>query len=146
MTTEFEFCLEKRGLKKGGVNQDMIEKELREADNDFNTASDSFENKKFKWCIIQSYYSMFHAAKALVLSKGYREKSHYCLEIALDELFIKTGLIDDKFLDMFDETMGARKDADYGLIYSPDTAEEALKNASEFIGQAKKILKSKSDK
>ena len=105
----------------------------------------SFEIKGFKWCAIQSYYSMFHAAKALVLSKGYREKTHYCLEIALEELFIKTGLIDEKFLEMFDETLGARKDADYGLIYSPDSADEALDNAGEFLGMAKKILKLNSE-
>lgn len=146
MSTEFEFCLEKRGLKKEEVNKDLITKELREASNDYDAATNSFENKAFKWCIIQSYYSMFHAAKALVLSKGYREKSHYCLEIALEELFIKTGLIDEKFYDMFDETMGARKDADYGLIYSPDTAEVALNNAVEFMGITRRILKINSEK
>jgi uncharacterized protein (UPF0332 family) len=142
MSSEFDNCIEKRGLKKENPNKDMINKELKEAENDFNEATDSFEDKSFKWCIIQSYYAMFHAAKALVMSKGYREKSHYCLEIALNELFIKTGRIDEKFLDMFDETMGARKDADYGLIYSPDTAQEALDNSGEFIALAKKMLKS----
>ena len=141
MTFEFDNCVEKRGLKKENPNKDMIEKEMKEANTDHDTASESFDNQAFKWCIIQSYYSMFHSAKALVLSKGYREKSHYCLKVALEELFIKTGLIDEKFLDMFDETMGARKDADYGLIYSPDAAEESLNNAAEFMAKAREILK-----
>jgi uncharacterized protein (UPF0332 family) len=109
LNKEFENCIEKRGLKKESRNTEMINKELNEADKDLETATDSFENKAFKWCIIQSYYAIFHAAKALVLSKGYREKSHYC----------------------------------YGLIYSPDTAQEALNNATEFIAKTKEILKSK---
>lgn len=37
--------------------------------------------------------------------------------------------------------MGARKDADYGLIYAPDSAAEALKNAENFLKKAKELLK-----
>jgi uncharacterized protein (UPF0332 family) len=37
---------------------------------------------------------MFHAARALVYSRGYGEKSHYCLSVALRALVIEEGRLD----------------------------------------------------
>ena len=45
---------------------------------------------------------MFHSAKALVLKKGYREKSHYCLLVALRELYIKSGELTKDVADDFE--------------------------------------------
>ena len=35
---------------------------------------------------------MFHSARALLYSKGYREKSHYYLLVAMHALFVKNKL------------------------------------------------------
>lgn len=51
---------------------------------------------KFKWATIQAYYSMFHAARALLYSAGYREKSHPALLTALNEIFAKPSPINEK--------------------------------------------------
>ena len=48
---------------------------------------------------MQSYYSMFHAAKALVLKKGYREKSHFCLIIALRELYVNKNKLNGEMVE-----------------------------------------------
>ena len=70
----FERCLKERRIVKIETSQEMIDKELKGAEYDFSKAENSFDNNDFKWCSVQSYYSMFHAAKALLLKKGYREK------------------------------------------------------------------------
>jgi len=82
---------------------------------------------------------MFHTAKALVLGKGYRERSHVCLSIALKALFVDVGTLETKHFDRFRDCMNLRKDADYGLIYSEKSAEEVAGWARNFLAEAKRI-------
>lgn len=94
MSEEFDRCVSGRRLIKMAVEPAMVDKELNEAGFDLTSAKDSMEKNNWKWATVQSYYSMFHTAKALVLSKGYREKSHYCLLVALRELFRNKDLLE----------------------------------------------------
>jgi len=86
---------------------------------------------------------MFHSAKALVLNKGYREKSHYCLLVALRELYIKTDELDKESADDFEICMDIRQEADYGLTYSSRSAELSVKAAEKLLEVAKSILDKK---
>lgn len=83
---------------------------------------------------------MFHAAKALVLEKGYREKSHYCLLTALKELYVNQGLMNQEMIDNFELCMHLRHDADYGLLYDQESAKTAIKYAEIFLKKTLKIL------
>ena len=44
---------------------------------------------------------------------------------------------------IFSEGMDLREEADYGLIYSKEAAEELVDNAEELLDKAKSILKNK---
>ena len=83
---------------------------------------------------------MFHAAKAIVLKKGYREKSHYCLITAIRELYVKNDTMDEELADTLELCMQLRHDADYGLIYEKESAETAIRYAQQFLSVAKKLL------
>jgi uncharacterized protein (UPF0332 family) len=72
----FKRFVEERKLIRISVDRKLILKEIEGAISDLEEAKDSLSRKKFKWAIIQGYYSMFHAARALVYSEGFREKSH----------------------------------------------------------------------
>ena len=111
----------------------MVDKELDAAEHDIESAKVSRERGDAKWASVQAYYSMFHCAKALVLAKGYREKSHKCLGIALGELYVKTEEIDERTVGDFVMAMDLRHEADYGLAYSADGARLAF-------GMAKRML------
>ena len=113
---------------------------LNSADYDLNRSKDSYDNEDFKWTSVQAYYSMFHAAKALVLAKGYREKSHYCLIIAIQELYVKTGKISQETVDNLELCLHLRHDADYGLFYNEESAQTAIKYAEGFLEKSKIIL------
>lgn len=141
MDSRFKACIEEGKLVKGAVQKDLIAKELGAADMDLKSAQVSLRGDNPKWATVQAYYSMFHVAKALVLSKGYREKSHYCLSIALKALFVDENLLETRHFEHFRDCMGLRQDADYGLIYSDKSAEEVVRWASEFLSEAKKLLK-----
>ena len=118
----------------------MIEKELKAAGIDLVTAEDSLSRGHVKWASVQAYYSMFHSAKALVLSKGYREKSHWCLLVALRELLVGTGELDEELADDLELAMGVRHDADYALEYNETTAGRVIEKAKIMLEVAKGLL------
>ena len=100
---------------KAPIGKEMILKEIEAAQTDLRDAQDSLQNNKFKWATIQGYYSMFHSARALLFSKGFREKSHYALMLAIRILF--SNELEGSLVRQFEEGMALRQEADYGLKF-----------------------------
>ena len=138
---EFERCLKDRRVLAIKPSGEMIEKELEGAKYDLSSAEESLHDEDYKWASVQAYYSMFHAAKALIFKKGYREKSHYCLLIALRELYVKTKKLNSEFADNFEMIMDIRHEADYALTYDEESARIAIENARNFLEKALALLK-----
>lgn len=136
--SEFEECIKKRRLIKIKATSEMIQRELDDAAYDLCSAHHSYDEGNYKWAVVQSYYSMFHAAKALVLNKGYREKSHRCLLVALKELYSLEGEDAEEMTDNLELCMHLRHEADYGLSYTSESAHIALKYAEDFLSKTKK--------
>ena len=118
-----------------------MEKELKIAFGDLAEAEDRFEHRSFKWCTVTAYYAMFHAARSLLYSKGYKERSHYCLSVALYELFVNPEMMEARLVRAFSNAMRLREDADYADEYSEDGARQTLDKAKEFLVNAQDILK-----
>jgi uncharacterized protein (UPF0332 family) len=136
--SEIKRFIEERKLIRIKVDRKLILKEINGAISDLEEAKDSLSRKKFKWATIQGYYSMFHAARALLYSKGFREKSHYALLIALRGLF--SNQLEIEQIRNFEEAMSLREEADYGLIFSEEGATSIIRNAQKFLSKAKEIL------
>lgn len=141
MNPEFKGCLEKKKIIPFPKGKRLIKKELRTAGEDLGDGKFGFAHGKYKWSTIQGYYAMFHTARALLYSQGYREKSHYCLSIALKALFIENGKLDIEFVEAFNNAMMLREDADYRTYFSKSGAKLVLKRAEEFLEKAQEILK-----
>lgn len=139
MSYKFDKCIENRGLVKEDIADDMILKEIDAAEHDLSRAKETLEQGDSKWATIQGYYSMFHSARALIFSKGYRERSHYCLRIAVKELFVFTNELKSEFIDFLEDAKSLREQADYGLSYYPSGAKETIDNASRFLEKAKEL-------
>ncbi len=103
---------------------------------------DSLDDGDYKWAAVQAYYSMFYAGKALVLAEEYREKSHYCLMIALQELYVKRGRMDQEMVNNLELCLHLRHDADYGSIYDKESAWTAIGYAKTFLTTVKKLISS----
>ena len=132
----FERCIAEKRLIKIEPSPEMISKELESAEYDYGRAMESLKEKDAKWASIQAYYSIFHAAKALVLSKGYREKGHACLIIALKELYPgEKDLVRDLEL-----CMDLRHGADYASTYDAESAALAVRKAGESLERAQGLL------
>ena len=141
MSSEFERFVVERKLVRARIGRGMIEKEIEAAQSDLQDARDSLERRKLKWATIQGYYSMFHSARALLYSRGFREKSHYALLIAVRELF--SNELKPSLIDRFEDAMNLRQEADYGLKFSEAGAVETIEGAEELLNTAKELLKTK---
>jgi len=137
---EFKQCLENKKIVRFARGKNLVEKELSVARNDLADAKAGYENERYKWSTIQAYYAMFHAARALIYSQGYREKSHYCLAMALRTLFVDESRMDAQSARDFLNAMNLREAADYEAEFSQSGAKAVIASAERFIGKAVAIL------
>lgn len=140
MNQEFKQCLESKKIIPFARGENLIKKELSVAKSDLSDAKAGYENERYKWSTIQAYYAMFHAARALVYSQGYREKSHYCLAVALRALFVDGGTMDAQLVRDFLNAMSLRETADYEAEFSQSGAKAVITSAEKFIEKAVTIL------
>ncbi len=140
MNQEFKQCLENEKIILFTRGNKLVKKELSVAKNDLSDAKAGYENKRYKWSTIQAYYAMFHAARALIYSQGYREKSHYCLAVALRALFVSEGKMDAQLARDFLSAMNLREAADYEAEFSQSGAKAVITSAEKFIEKAAVIL------
>ena len=141
MSGEFDRCLERTKIVAFQKGPSLVSKELNSATEDLLSSKDSFERENFKWATIQAYYSMFHTARALIYKKKYREKSHYCLVVALEHLYLEKGLIEKGFIESLTIGKEMRESADYRSTFSKEGADNLIKTAHQFLTTAKKLLK-----
>jgi len=139
MSQEFDDCLKRRKITEFERAKGLASKELNEAERDLESAKASFKNKSYKWATIQAYYSMFHSARALIYSKGYRERSHYCLIVGIRHLFASKGLIDTRLVEALQLGKTLRENADYYGEFSEDATKQMIENAAEFLKVSKDL-------
>jgi uncharacterized protein (UPF0332 family) len=140
MNPEFKQCLENKKIITFAKGKNLVRKEITVAQSDLFDAKAGYENERYKWSTIQAYYAMFHAARALVFSEGYREKSHYCLAVALRALFADSKRMDVQLVRDFLNAMNLREAADYESDFSQAGAKAVIDSADKFIEQAIAIL------
>jgi uncharacterized protein (UPF0332 family) len=136
----FKRCLEKKNIVKIEIEKALIEKELAAAASDLKDSEDVFRIGKYKLATITAYYSMFHAARALLYSAGYREKSHFCLRTAIKNIFVDKNQLEPSFLDDYDMAKDLRENADYKSDFYKEGAEQLISKAKRFFVKAKALL------
>ena len=143
MNQEFKRCIENKKIIPFTRGGELIKKELSVAQSDLSDAKAGFDSQRYKWSTIQAYYAMFHAARALIYSRGYREKSHYCLATALRALFVDERLMEAQSVRDFLNAMDLREAADYEAEFSQSGAKAVIASAERFIEKAMVVLNAK---
>ncbi len=141
VTPELSRLINERKIMRVQISEGMVVAEVEAAQTDLVDAQDSLQNNKFKWATIQSYYSMFHSVRALLYHKGFREKSHFALLLAIRELYSKE--LEPSLIGMFEVGMALRQEADYGLKFSQNGALETIDGAEKLLCRVKEILRIK---
>jgi len=130
--------LAERKLIKARTTRAMVSKELEAAESDLRDARGSLVAGNAKWATIQGYYSMFHAARALLYDAGYREKSHSALLAAVKHLYARK--LRPRLIDSFRDAMDLREEADYNLKFSNESARSIVEGAQAFLDAVKELL------
>lgn len=140
MSPRIRRLLEERRLVRTRISRNRVIKEMDGARYDLERAQKSLSDGDFKWATVQAYYAMFHSARALLYSRGYREKSHRALLTAIRELFLRSGELDNDHVEDLSNAMDLREEADYGMTFSETNAGEVVGNAMNFIQRIEEIL------
>jgi len=123
---------------------------LNEAENQLGLAEDCLEEAKslfssgfYRGAASRAYYSMFHAAKALLAAKNISPKRHAGVLRMLSLEFVKEGLLEETYANAYKLAFDLRSDADYTVDarISEEMAEEVIPNAELFLKKAKEVLK-----
>ncbi len=137
---DFKSCLKNKKIIKFSGIKKKVAVEIKASKEDLSNSQAFLRQKRYKYATIAGYYSIFHAARGMLYSKGYREKSHYCLGVAVKELFKQEKIINPSFFDVYDDAMGLREAADYQSLYSEFGAKQTVSGAKKFLQVASKVL------
>lgn len=132
----FEECLDKGLIKEDPSARERVESSLMIAERFLRSSNRNLEIDEYEMAEIAAYNSSFHAARALLFAKGYTERSHFCLGVAL------RGLYRGKILDLlktFDKIRLSRHNVQYGgALIKEDEAAFVIEFAQVFLDAAKK--------
>jgi uncharacterized protein (UPF0332 family) len=134
-----EECLEKGLIKKDLLACERVESSLMIAERFLRSSRRNLEINEYEMAEIAAYNSAFHAGRALLFAKGYTERSHFCLGVALKGLY--RGIILD-LLNVFDKIRLSRHNVQYGgELVREDEAAFVMEFAQNFLDAAKTELK-----
>jgi len=148
--------MEKKLLFKQEVDKEEMKGHLLKAEHNLRFVSTIAKEKFFDWALTGCYYSCYHAALALIQSKGYTSKNHlatlcviikefYKKELTKEDLEILSNFLDYEDVLFYVETKNKREDATYSTKTRFDKKEvERLRiQATMFVNKIKDILKEK---
>ena len=131
----FEECLERGLIKSDPQASRRIESSLEAAGRFLRSAERNLEIEEYEMAEIAAYNRTFHSARSLLFARGYVERSHYCLGIALRSLY--GGKIVD-LLKTLDKLRLSRHNVLYGgALVGREEAEFVIKFAKEFFDVVK---------
>lgn len=119
-----------------------IQANLSRAEMSLGAAQLLLETKFYNDAASRAYYSAFHGATALLLSKGLSFNSHSGLLRAVSLNFVKPGILDKHFGRELSTLYELRSVGDYGELrqITESEAEQAIKTAAAFFEKVCSIL------
>jgi uncharacterized protein (UPF0332 family) len=134
-------CFRFRLLRKISPDKEKSLKSIEKAEKRLEKAKDLLKFNFFEEALMESYMSMFHAARTLLYLDGIQEKSHFAISIYLKEKYGKK--IPINIIDFLGIHRIERHDSNYGFEYEPDKQDalRAVKDAETFLTEIEKLLK-----
>ena len=106
------------------------------------TAAADLDAARYDDAASRAYYSMFHAARALLAARGLTARSHSGLAAVFAEHFVRSGEIDVQFGRWLGQARRNREIGDYDdvLGIEPEEAAEAVARAGQFLDEVRRWL------
>ena len=128
-----------------GSLTELSKHRLETAFSDFETAKALYEMKQFRVSINRSYYSIFHALRAVVILDSFDSSKHSGIIAYFNQHYVKEGYFDKGFSKLISSVFNMREKADYEdffIAYAED-AEAQIEKADVILKAVKIFLEDK---
>lgn len=144
---DYNECLRLGLLKRTPPSKDKALNSLKAAEKWLTETKNNISGKSFNSALISSYLAMFHASRAILFADGLREKSHACLARYLEDVYVKKGLLEIKWVELLDHYREMRHNNQYsfGFVVTEKEIKEIFENAKEFVNRLKDIAEQQSN-
>ena len=121
---------------------DLSNYRLEKAKGDLETAELNLKNNKLSQSINRSYYSMFHAARALLALDKFDSKKHTGVISFFNQHYVKPAKIEIEFSRMLFDAFEIRNESDYNDFYIAvrEDAQSQLENAKKFLKRIQEYI------
>jgi uncharacterized protein (UPF0332 family) len=122
-----------------------IKELIKKAKESLKAALKLYEEGFYDFTASRSYYSMFYAVQAMLLTKDLSFSKHSAVIAAFGKEFIKTKEIPEKFHTILNSAFDLRNIGDYGSpgAVSKDKAKVLIEQAKELIKEIEEYLRNK---
>ncbi|HBR16509.1 MAG TPA: DNA-binding protein [Deltaproteobacteria bacterium] len=134
-------------MKEGG-DIGAVRMILAKARSKLKTAQIDFDNARYDDSVSRSYYAVYHAISAVLLSKGLHFSSHGQTIGAFSREFVKTKTFPAAFTKMIEKLYNERQTGDYDFESHIDEdvaegdlnyAKDILKTCEEYLAKAYRV-------
>jgi len=145
--------MKKELLFKQDVDKEEINGHILKAEHNLRFVADIIQNKYFDWSLTGCYYSCYHAALALIQTKGYTSKNHlaticiiikefYKKELTKEDIELLSSFLDYEDILFYVNSKNKREDATYSTktSFNKQDVEKIRINATIFVNKIKHIL------
>jgi len=122
--------------------ENLAKYRLEKGDIELEIAKNLFKDNYFAKSLNSSYYSMFHATRALLAFEKVDSKKHSGLINFFNNLFIRNGKIEQIYFTFLSTAFNIRQQSDYKDFYiaTKEDAERQIQNAELFVKMIKSYL------
>ncbi|MBI4238148.1 MAG: HEPN domain-containing protein [Deltaproteobacteria bacterium] len=123
--------------------RENIRAEIERGRESFRAAEVLMAQSLYADAISRAYYAAFHAATALLLTRGIEAKSHAGVLNRFSLLFIKPGLFDSSYGRVLSRAQKYREESDYSaaFVFTEHDAQQCITDVQRFLRAARAYLK-----
>ena len=90
----------------------------------------------------RAYYAFFYAANASLSSQGMAHREHDGAFYGFEEYFVRRGLIEESFGELYGRILDARKLADFEIreVTTAEQARESIEDARRFVSRVQTMM------
>ena len=124
---------------------DLSKYRLDTSKSDLNVANMLFDAKEFRASVNRSYYSVFHALRAVIALDGFDSSKHSGIIAYFNEHYVKTGVFEKIISKCISTTYKIREKSDYQDFYvvSKEEAAVQIEKAKQVVTAVEKYLMEK---
>ena len=122
---------------------DEIDLYIQQAYQMLDVATHNLHNDFYGSAINRAYYAIFYAANALLITRQISRGKHTAVIAAFRQCFVKPGLIEAEYSDIYGRVMENRHTSDYEIDLTIDAqvAMEDVNDAQRFVERMETYLR-----